>query len=259
MTTPRLIENWLPINQISVEAIRERAGAIPNPAPHQLHVWWARRPLAISRAAVAGSLLDADAPDAMARFYDLMGTHPGVADEQLRLDQAKITGEKLKVAYSMPRAFTHNLTPEQRRWFREHLAVADPLVLDVTAGGGSIPFEAGRLGLRTIANELNPVAALILRATCQWPQQYGPALLDEYRDVSRRFLARVRQLIDDNAVYPPEPDYPQPDYPQPDYPQPGWPGNDAIPQNKNFANRTVRLHKYVWAYLWSRTDRKSVV
>ena len=45
-TNRRLIEEWLPINEISVEAIRERAGAVPNPAPHQLHVWWARRPLA---------------------------------------------------------------------------------------------------------------------------------------------------------------------------------------------------------------------
>ena len=39
--TRRLIEEWLPINEISIEAIRERAGAVPNPAPHQLHVWWA--------------------------------------------------------------------------------------------------------------------------------------------------------------------------------------------------------------------------
>ena len=55
--TRRLIEEWLPISEISIEAIRERAGAVPNPAPHQLHVWWARRPLAPSRAAVAASLL----------------------------------------------------------------------------------------------------------------------------------------------------------------------------------------------------------
>ena len=241
---PRLIENWLPINQISAECIRERNAASALPPVNWLHVWWARRPLAISRAAVAGSLLDADAPDAMARFYDLMGTHPGVADEQRRLDQAKITGETLKVAYSMPRAFTHNLTPEQREWFQDNLAVPDPVVLDVTAGGGSIPFEAGRLGLRTIANELNPVAALILRATCQWPQQHGPALVAEYQAVKDRFLQRVRQLIDDNAVYPPEPDFPQP-------------GAEAgeHPENKNFANRTVRLHKYAQTYLWSRTVR----
>ena len=247
MPTTRLIENWLPINAVSIEAIRERAGAIPNPAPHQLHVWWARRPLAISRAAVAAALLRADAPDAMDNFYALMGTHPGVDAEQRRLDHAKTTGETLKVAYSMPRAFTHNLTDAERRWFQDNLAVPNPSVLDVTAGGGSIPFEAGRLGIPAIANELNPVAALILRATCQWPQQYGSALLDEYRAVSDRFLARVRQLIADNRVYPPEPDYPQPGQ------QPGTQAGDDNPENQNFANPTVRLHKYDQTYLWSRT------
>ena len=36
-------------------------------------------------------------------------------------------------------------------------------VLDPFAGGGSIPFEALRYGLTTIANELNPVAASSLR------------------------------------------------------------------------------------------------
>ena len=131
----------------------------------------------------------------------------------------------------MPRAFTHNLTSDQRRWFQSNLAVPNPVVLDATGGGG-IPFEAGSLGLRTIANELNPVAALILRATCQWPQQHGPALLDEYKAVNDRFLQRVRQLIDDNAVYPPEPDFPQP----------GAESNEH-PENESFANPTVRLHK----------------
>ena len=29
----RLIERWMPVNQVSTEAIRERAGAVPNPAP----------------------------------------------------------------------------------------------------------------------------------------------------------------------------------------------------------------------------------
>ena len=105
----------------------------------------------------------------------------------------------------------------------------------------SIPFEAGRLGIRTIANELNPVAALILRATCQWPQQYGaarpgpPALPDEYAAVSQRFLARVRQLIADNGVYPPEPDYD----PNPALKLDAHSASTGKPQNKNFANPTV--------------------
>ena len=163
------------------------------------------------------------------------------------------------VAFSNRRAFTHNLTPAERQWFQDHLAVPNPVVLDVTAGGGSIPFEAGRLGLPAIANELNPVATLILRATCQWPQQHGPALRDEYHAVKDRFLQRVRQLIADNRVYPPEPEpespqpQPQPQSPEPESPQPESPQSDRSPENKNFANPTVRLHKYAQTYLWSRT------
>jgi adenine-specific DNA methylase len=48
-----------------------------------------------------------------------------------------------------------------------------PMVLDPFAGGGAIPLEAGRLGCQPIANDYNPVAYLILRATCEFPQKYG--------------------------------------------------------------------------------------
>ena len=73
--------------------------------------------------------------------------------------------------------------------------------MDITAGGG-IPFEAGRLGIRSHANDLNPVAALILRATCRWPQKYGRRLPDLYDEISRRFQNRVAKLVAD--IYPPE-------------------------------------------------------
>ncbi|MCS7316611.1 MAG: DUF1156 domain-containing protein, partial [Bryobacteraceae bacterium] len=48
-----------------------------------------------------------------------------------------------------------------------------PRVLDPFAGGGAIPLEAIRLGCQAIANDYNPVAYLILRATCEFPQKYG--------------------------------------------------------------------------------------
>ncbi|HXH22782.1 MAG TPA: hypothetical protein VNN10_12210, partial [Dehalococcoidia bacterium] len=48
-----------------------------------------------------------------------------------------------------------------------------PRVLDPFAGGGAIPLEAGRLGAEPIANDYNPVAYLILRGTCEFPQRFG--------------------------------------------------------------------------------------
>ena len=230
----RLIEDWLPIKEISVEAVREGGALAGHPPVNQLHVWWARRPLVASRAAVAAALLDSNAD--RNRFVQAIGSSDTVVDERQRMDEIKATGEWSNVTFSNKRAFTHNLTDAEREWFRDNLAVADPVVLDITAGGGSIPFEAGRLGLHSIANELNPVATLILRATCEWPQRYGPALSRAYAEVSAKYLARVRQLIADNEVYPPEPQ---------EYEQ-----KSEILGQKNL---TVRLHKYVWSYLWSRT------
>ena len=227
-TNRRLIEEWLPINEISVEAIRERAGAVPNPAPHQLHVWWARRPLAPSRAAVAASLLMAKADHA--EFIRILGTYPGIDNDRKRIDEAKSTGVKGDEGYANRRAFTHNLTSSESDWLRSNLAVSDPLMVDITAGGGSIPFEAGRLGLRSHANELNPVAQFILRATCQWPQQYGDDLLDKYNDVSNRFRLRVNGLLEN--IYPEEPE----------------PLDDPIFKNKD----TMRAQRNWDGFLWAR-------
>ena len=61
MTRPRvLIEQWLPIDQIGAECMREHAlGKNSFPPMNRLHVWWARRPLTVSRAAILASLLPA--------------------------------------------------------------------------------------------------------------------------------------------------------------------------------------------------------
>jgi adenine-specific DNA methylase len=45
----------------------------PFPAPNRLHVWWARRPLVASRAAVLASLLPADADHG--KFMRVLGIH----------------------------------------------------------------------------------------------------------------------------------------------------------------------------------------
>ena len=228
-TGRRLIEDWLPINEISIEAVRERAAASALPPLNWLHVWWARRPLVTSRAAVAASLVSAGAD--RVELYGPLGMHPGIIDEQIKLDRAKVRGVKLQQAYSRPRAFTHNVSVTQSKWLENNLATPAPVVLDITAGGGSIPFEAGRLGFRTVANELNPVAGLILRATCEWPQRYGWELLEQLRDASSQFLDKVRELTADL-------------YPEEHQPEDN-PGNQEI--------SNVRAKRYAQTYLFART------
>lgn len=55
----RLIEAGFPCHQVGAETQRERNTGLAPPT-HRLHVWWARRPLTPSRAAILASLLPAD-------------------------------------------------------------------------------------------------------------------------------------------------------------------------------------------------------
>jgi len=53
------------------------------------------------------------------------------------------------------------------------LAEHAPPVLDPFCGGGSIPLEAQRLGLRVYASDLNPVAVLITKALTEIPAKFA--------------------------------------------------------------------------------------
>src|SRR5690606_8316816 len=58
-----LIERWLPVDTIGAESMRERGASSALPPLYFLHVWWARRPLTASRAAILASVLPAWSPD----------------------------------------------------------------------------------------------------------------------------------------------------------------------------------------------------
>ena len=45
-------------------------------------------------------------------------------------------------------------------------------IYDPFCGGGSIPLEAQRLGLRAVGSDLNPVAVLITKALIELPHQF---------------------------------------------------------------------------------------
>lgn len=192
MSKRRLIEDWLPIAALGEESARERRSMTALPPTYYLHVWFARRPLVASRAAILGSLLEAGA-DRKQFLHDL-GIHGDPVAAKVRIAEATAKGERLGAdAYGYPRAFQHTpaaLTFESR-------------VLDPTAGGGSIPFEAARLGATAIANDLNPVASLVLKTTVELPLQHGSALLDRVQALGAEFVRRVRAQIGD--LYPEEP------------------------------------------------------
>jgi putative DNA methylase len=200
--TKRLIEEWLPIAELGIESVRERTPMTPFPAPNRLHVWWARRPLVGSRAAVLASVLPADA-DRQA-FVHLLGIHGDPIAAKRRIAKAKKTGEDLGLnPYGYSRAFQYSPTAKDEFWLLEEaqkLGISQPTVLDPTAGGGAIPLEAFRIGCKTLANDINPVAVLIQRATYQWPAQHGRPLLDEFMRLSGRFLELAGSRL--KEIYP---------------------------------------------------------
>jgi len=130
-----LIEQWFPAATTGAESLRD-ASAAKEPPNSRLHVWWARRPLTASRAAVVASLLpawpDDEAtadPEAAAARKTLEAEFPGGEGEyhrwfvrtmgilgdpvagKARIAAAKVTGERLDDGgYGYKRAFT--VTPD---------------------------------------------------------------------------------------------------------------------------------------------------
>ena len=203
MTTPRLIERWLPIAEIGIESVRERTPMTPFPAPNRLHVWWARRPLVASRAAILASILPEDAD--RGSFRHALGIHGDPVRGVALIDRAKRTGIRVDDPYGYERAFKHSPTSDELN----ELAGSErgrTTVLDATAGGGAIPFEAVRLGYSAIGNDLNPVASLIQKATIEYPKAFGSTLVDEHKNVAATFRHRIASVLEDYVPQPKAPD-----------------------------------------------------
>jgi|GEM_PF-519841 len=98
----RLIERWLPIAEIGIESLRERTPMTPFPAPNRLHVWWARRPLVASRAAILASLLPADADHE--KFKHVLGIHGDPVKAKIAIERARRTRRRLAMAWQATRA-----------------------------------------------------------------------------------------------------------------------------------------------------------
>ena len=204
MNDRRLIESWLPIDKLGVESLRERTPMTPFPAPNRLHVWWARRPLVAARAAVLASMLPEDAD--RERFLHAIGIHGDPVAARRRIETARKSGIRFEgQAYSYPRAFNYSPSTLDRERLTDTLGrpCSEYSVLDPTAGGGSIPLEAMRLGVKAIANDLNPVATFVMWATIEWPSRFGRDLSAEFCQLSRRFVERRDKRV--AAYFPKEP------------------------------------------------------
>lgn len=197
-----LIEEWLPAAAIGVESMRERSTG-QNPPNARLHVWFARRPLCASRAAVLGSLVPADFPRDL--FERLIGFGRS-GEELVAVRELMDTGVKIPGGFGCDRAFKNKLLDEDLEAMNkvvEEFWGEAPKVIDTMAGGGSIPLESARLGFETYANELNPVACTILEATVEYPFRFGTELAVRAKHWGKVLEERIAERL--------KPFYPKPE------------------------------------------------
>ncbi|MGE0531707.1 MAG: DUF1156 domain-containing protein [Hyphomonadaceae bacterium] len=179
--TPRkkLIEVALPLEEINKASAREKS--IRHGHPSTLHLWWARRPLAACRAVIFAQLVDD--PSAWPDRFPTVETQ---AAERRRLhhliarmvpweasnDEAILNEARFEIARSVAWGLGEE-PPKKPADVVAYLQTKAPPVYDPFCGGGSIPLEAQRLGLRAYGSDLNPVAVLISKALVEIPPKFA--------------------------------------------------------------------------------------
>lgn len=271
----KLIEGNFPCEQVGAETRRERGASSALPPLYFLHVWWARRPLTPSRAALLGSILPADVNSDefikglgirkaqvciddkwidLPKTYDVTEGQFLVLDAEMSKivknennlrDELRAICSRLKevcpnivenvdfqllekrsqhiddTRYLSNKTFPVRVVAADPVWFNNIMNICaefeiripnlygydrayrnipigeykDVTIMDCTAGGGSIPYEAIRLGCKTIANDLNPVASAIEKASLEYPTQFGYDLLNDIDRYSDCLLMQVSDKL----------------------------------------------------------------
>jgi adenine-specific DNA methylase len=203
----RLAEVDFPIAEVSRHAAREKS--IRHGHPSTLHLWWARRPLASSRAVLL-ALLWPDPCDplcpkefkeqARELLPQIPGCRPGQSDEELRKALLRFIGDFANWDLAANRSYLE----VSRALVKAAHGEEPPLVVDPFAGGGSIPLEALRLGCEAFASDLNPVACLILKVMLEDIPRHGPKLAEELRRVGAEIKRQAEKELAD--LYPKDSD-----------------------------------------------------
>jgi len=177
----KLIEVSLPLDEINAASAKEKS--IRHGHPSTLHLWWARRPLAACRAVLFAQLVDD--PSA---WPDRFPTDEAQEAERNRLhdviramvpwdasgNETILNAARWEIARSVAWSIGEEPPPrEDGEAILRYLQEKAPPVYDPFSGGGSIPLEAQRLGLRAYGSDLNPVAVLIGKALVEIPPKFA--------------------------------------------------------------------------------------
>ena len=167
----KLIEVALPLDDINAASAREKS--IRHGHPSTLHLWWARRPLAAARAVIWSSLVDD--PSAHPEEFPTV--------EEQAAERERLFGI-LRELVVWENSNNDRVLNAAKAEIKKSMGDDLPPLLDPFAGGGAIPLEAQRLGLKAYAQDLNPVAVTINKAMIEIPPLFAdkPAVNPGARD-----------------------------------------------------------------------------
>jgi len=206
----RLAEVDFPIAMVGKHALAEKARRFGT--PHQLHLWWARRPLAACRAVLLALLIpdpcDSQCPEGFKirsrQLLPKVQGKVGPSDRDLQQAILRFIGDFSNWDLSSNQTYLEVGRGLVKAAYPEEA----PFVVDPFAGGGSIPLEALRLGCEVFASDLNPVACLILKAILEDIPRCGPNLGEELRFIGKKFKDAAEKAL--SEYYPSDPDGGQP-------------------------------------------------
>jgi len=159
----RLIDEGMLHYEASLAGLSERYSR--GKTSHTIHVWWARRPHSAMRALTFASLCRDISSDAQ-KTLETLGSRPIPSSDIVETATKKLTEQ-----YG-----------------------AKPKVLDMFGGGGTIPFEACRLGAETYACDVNELSSFIQRCILEYSQGFDEGELPRLiRSSGNRVLQQLKE------------------------------------------------------------------
>ena len=218
---PSFIESQFPIARLSAESYKERK-AVSGQTLTGLGKWWGRKPLILVRASILGMLMPAskDAKKDREIYLKILTMDDAGAWDRCKTAVQRKTSRAAFDALPYAARIADCERPENvagpsaAAWveINAHLGTKatslpelveqlgrkqfghTPRVGDSFCGGGSIPFEAARMGCKAFGSDLNPVAGLLTWASLNLLGG-GTAVQDEVRKVQKAGFAAADKQI----------------------------------------------------------------